>query len=68
VDAWKRIDAFVEVGTPENAEAIHGRFSKSGVNIFSQKNGWRMVKSPADMPASYKQGGIFISAKSSMPW
>ena len=68
IEAWKRVDAFVEIGTPENARAVFDRFSESGVNIFSQKRGWARVELIADMPVTYKEGGIFISAKPVMPW
>jgi FkbM family methyltransferase len=65
---WAKLDAFVEVGTDENAHAIFSRFVRSGVNMFSQKTGWSQVKSLEHLPASYREGGIFISAKSKMPW
>ena len=68
IDAWKRVDAFVEIGTPDNARAVFDRFHKTGVNIFSQKRGWARVESIEDVPVTYKEGGIFISAKPVMPW
>jgi FkbM family methyltransferase len=68
IDAWKSVDAFVEIGAPENALAVFNRFYQTGVNIFSQKRGWARVESVADVPVTYKEGGIFISAKPVMPW
>lgn len=68
IEAWKRVDAFVEIGTPENAGAVFERFNKTGVNIFSQKRGWARVESIEHVPVTYKEGGIFISAKPVMPW
>ena len=68
IDAWSRVDAFVEIGTPENARAVFDRFHKTGVNIFSQKRCWTRVESIEDVPVTYKEGGIFISTKSVMPW
>lgn len=68
IEAWMRVDAFVEIGTPENAQAVFDRFKGSAVHIFSQKTGWGRVNSIADMPVSYKEGGIFVSAKPDMPW
>jgi FkbM family methyltransferase len=68
IEAWKRVDAFVEIGTPENARAVFERFQKSEVNIFSQKRGWARVEEIEDVPVTYKEGGIFISAKPVMPW
>jgi FkbM family methyltransferase len=68
VDVWNRVDAFVEIGTPENAHAVFDHFSGTGVNIFSQKRGWARVESIDDVSISYKEGGVFVSAKSVMPW
>jgi len=68
IDAWKRVDAFVEIGTPENAGLIYDYFVGTGVNIFSQKCSWARAKSVEDMPFSYKEGGVFVSGKSVMPW
>lgn len=67
-DAWKRVDAFVEIGTPENARAVYDRFAGTGIRIFAQKRGWAPATSLADVPVSYKEGGVFISAKPAMPW
>jgi FkbM family methyltransferase len=67
-DAWKRVDAFVEIGTPENARAVYERFADSGIQIFAQKRGWARVSALSDVPVSYKEGGVFISAKPAMPW
>lgn len=65
---WRKIDAFVEIGTAQNALAIFERFAGSGINVFSQKSGWKRVEDLAQMPNSYKEGGVFLSAKKSMPW
>lgn len=65
---WRSLDAFVEIGTPENAEAIWRHFHAITVNIFSQKRGWKKAKSLDDLPKSYKEGGIFLSSKNQMPW
>lgn len=68
IDVWKRVDAFVEIGTPENARAVFDHFAGTGVNIFSQKRGWARAESLGDVPVSYKEGGVFVSAKPVMPW
>ena len=68
MEAWNRVDAFVEIGTPENANAVFERFQNTDINIFSQKRGWARVESIDDIPVSYKEGGIFISSKPVMPW
>lgn len=67
-EQWQALDAFVEIGSPENAQAVFERFHGTGVNIFAQKLGWKHVQSIPDMPTSYKEGGVFISVKAEMPW
>lgn len=67
-EQWARTDMMVEVGSEENARAIHAHLAKLGVNAFAQKLGWARVGSLADMPTSYKQGSLFVSAKAQMPW
>ena len=66
--AWRHCDAFVEIGTPENACAVHERFAGSEIGVFSQKRGWARASSLEDLPVSYKEGGVFVSAKPVMPW
>ena len=68
IEVWKRVDAFVEIGTPENAQLVYDYFTGAGINIFSQKCGWARAESVDDVPFSYKEGGVFISAKKVMPW
>lgn len=68
LEAWNRIDSFVEIGSRENARAVFDRFASTGVNVFSQKLGWGRVESIEHMPVSYKEGGVFVSTKRSMPW
>lgn len=68
VHGWATLDAMVEIGTYENASEVYDYFENTDVNLFSQKCGWRKVKSFEDMPTSYKDGGLFISAKPAMPW
>lgn len=65
---WQTTDAIVEVGTAENAAKILDHLQGSGINLFSQLNGWAMVQSLAEMPTSHRDGSLFISAKESMPW
>ena len=67
-DTWTTTDALAEVGTKDNALEIFEYFKDSKVNLFAQKAGWAKVKSPADMPESHREGSLFISSKSAMPW
>jgi FkbM family methyltransferase len=65
---WRNTDMIVEVGTEENAAAIYGHLQKIGVRAFAQKLGWSEVMSLEDMPTHYKQGSLFVTQKSKMPW
>lgn len=65
---WQNTDAIVEIGNPNNAQKVFECFSSAGINLFSQKTGWNQVSSLEDMPLSYKDGSLFISAKDAMPW
>lgn len=65
---WRSCDAMVEIGTEANAEAVFGHFKAIGVGMFAQKTGWRPVERVEQMPTSYRDGSLFISRESSMPW
>jgi len=65
---WQNLDMMVEVGSAPAAEAIHAHLQKIGVNAFAQRLGWAPVQSLADMPTSYKDGSLFISRRTAMPW
>jgi FkbM family methyltransferase len=65
---WRKTDMMVEVGSPENAQAIFNHLQAIGVRAFAQKLGWREVTSASDMPASYKEGSLFVSRLAAMPW
>ncbi len=67
-ERWHGLDAMVEVGTAENARALFDHFAGLPVNLFAQKTGWEQVREIADMPASHREGSLFISAKGEMPW
>lgn len=65
---WADADAILEVGSINNAEQIFNHFKDSGINLFAQSLAWQKVSSLTDMPSSYKDGSLFISAKGEMPW
>ena len=58
---WSNIDAFVEVGTKENAQAIYKFCKRIGIRIYAQQNSWTQVMEITEMPISYKAGSIFLS-------
>jgi FkbM family methyltransferase len=66
--SWECLDAIAEIGSQKNASTLFSHFRSIGVNVFAQKLGWQKVTSLEHMPASYKEGGVFVSAKAQMPW
>jgi len=68
IEIWAKTDAFVEVENVENAKAIYSFFKDSPINLFSQKCNWRKIEHLDDMPVGYRDGSLFISSKSRMPW
>jgi len=62
------IDFICEVGSEPNANFIWQTFSNTGINIFSQKCNWQVARRVVDLPISYREGSVFISRRSEMPW
>jgi FkbM family methyltransferase len=62
------LDIMVEIGNAENASAVFEHFKSIGVGLFAQKTGWRRVQTLNDVPTSHREGSLFISSKSEMPW
>lgn len=67
-EQWLGTDAVVEVESERNADAIYKHFTSLGVKLFSQKTNWQLVHNVEDMPASYREGTLFVTCKSEMPW
>jgi len=65
---WLGTDVLVEIENKENALIICEYLETIGVHAFSQKTGWDMVSGLEDMPESYRDGALFISCGSKMPW
>ena len=65
---WGSLDAMVEVGTTENAHALFAHFKKMPVSLFAQKTGWSRVVRESDIPTSHREGSLFITSKTEMPW
>lgn len=65
---WLTRDALVEVENGNNAATLYEHFKTVGVNLFSQKNNWQLVRDVDDMPTSYREGTLFVSCKNKMPW
>jgi len=67
-EQWRNLDMMAEIGSQDNARAIFAHFTGIGINMFAQKSGWRQVRRFEEMPFSYHDGSLFISAKAEMPW
>lgn len=67
-DHWSKTDALVEIQSESNAAAVYQHLSLLGVNLFSQKTNWQLVRNVNDMPASHHEGTLFITCKNKMLW
>jgi len=65
---WEKTDAVLEIGSRENGEKIFHHLQREQIHAFAQKTGWKRVSSLEEMPSSYRDGSLFISTKSLMPW
>jgi len=65
---WLDTDALVEVENEGNAASIYRHFTGLGVQLFSQKTNWQLVRDVDDMPTTYREGTFFLTCKSEMPW
>ncbi len=67
-DHWLSTDALVEIENESNAGSIYEHFTALEVRLFSQKTNWQIVCGVDDMPTSYREGTLFVTCKSEMPW
>lgn len=65
---WLHTDALVEVGSEDNAQCLFNHFEGLGVNLFSQKSGWKLVHAVHDMPVSHHEGTLFVTFRGEVPW
>jgi len=62
------IDFMMEINGDKNAIAISEYADQVGMKILLQKTGWSQSKSLAELPRSHRDGSIFITSKSAVPW
>ena len=65
---WRNTDVIVEIGSIKNRSIIYKHCSALGINMFPQKIGWSVASSKSDLPTSHREGSLFLSLKSKMPW
>jgi FkbM family methyltransferase len=58
----------VEIGTSQNAKLVYVEIKRLGLNAFSQKNNWALVRSVDDLPTSCHEGTLFLTTKPQMDW
>jgi FkbM family methyltransferase len=64
---WSQTDAMLEIGSAANATAIFDHCRRLGLNLFTQKTGWRTASHLNEVPTSYREGSAFITQKRTMP-
>ena len=65
---WENVDMILEVGTESNKKVIYDHLKSIDVNMFSQKLAWKKVQVIEDIPASYKEGSLFVTLDNQMLW
>jgi len=65
---WDTLEVMVEIGTPENAEAVFRDFDAMGVGLYPQKRNWTRATRVDDLPTSHREGSLFISRRDETPW
>ena len=61
-------DFLIEVGSIAARERIFEVTRELKINAFSQKTGWAKSDFLSQLPGSYKEGELFLTMKSEMPW
>jgi len=67
-EAFAHLDVMVEIGNAANAEAIFTHCRKIDVAMFAPKFGWQPARRLSAVPASHRDGSLFLSTKPEMPW
>lgn len=67
-EQWLNTDAMVEIGSRDNAFAIFEHMRRQRVNLYAQKKNWKRVETIEDMPYSYRDGSLFMTANERGPW
>ena len=65
---WRSCEMMLEIGSPENAASIFSHLPRLGLSAFVQKEAWQRAKAVSDLPTSYREGSVFLTAQSEMTW
>jgi len=58
----------LEIGTSENAKLAYLEIKRLGLNAFSQKNNWALVRSIDDLLTSHRERSLFLTMKPKVDW
>ena len=62
-ELYEKTDIIAEISTAQTRVLLWDLFKKLSLKVYSQKNGWGLIKEIEDLPTSHRQGSIFISQK-----
>ncbi|MBI2901287.1 MAG: FkbM family methyltransferase [Planctomycetes bacterium] len=68
LEDWRRVDAWVEIHNDRARSGVFDYFRGSGIRLFAQKIGWREARRLEELPSGYREGHVFVSARSGVPW
>lgn len=64
---WETTDAFMEVGSRENRDAVFESIKRLSIEAYTQKTGWRRAIRKEDLPEHHSEGSIFLTSRSGSP-
>ena len=65
---FNSMEIMLEIGTSENAFEMFTELKRLGIRAFSQKTNWSEVEKIEDLPTSYREGSLFLTACAEMNW
>ncbi|MCH9609784.1 MAG: hypothetical protein S4CHLAM45_01760 [Chlamydiales bacterium] len=61
-------DWMLEVSTEENKKEVFEILKPLNIHAFSQKKNWEEVTCQEDIPATHREGSLFLTSKTEFPW
>lgn len=65
---FEHLDIMMEINGSENALKIYQYSQEHQINLFIQNKSWKKANSLSDLPISHRDGSVFASKKTFMPW